>query len=232
MLGWFLMLGVLGVANIGADLSILKAFNPWYAIHTLIHYPAWFLILGAVFLCTTGAEALYSDLGHCGRWNISVAWLFVKVMLILNYLGQGAWILAHPGAVTGSVNPFYAIMPQWFVIIGIVMSAGASIIASQALISGSFTIFSEAMSLGFWPRLRIKYPTTERGQLYIPSVNLFLFIGCVLTVLLFRTSAHMEGAYGLAITVTMLITTVLLAFWLREKGLRSGWHGCSSDFSL
>lgn len=219
MLAWFLMLGVLGVCNIGYYPAILKAFNPWYAVEILTEYPGWFLVLGAVFLCTTGAEALYSDLGHCGRWNISVAWLFVKVMLVLNYLGQGAWILAHRDAVASGVNPFYGIMPQWFVLIGIFMSAGASIIASQALISGSFTIFSEAINLTFWPRLRIKYPSTAKGQLYIPAVNLCLFLGCVATVLIFGTSANMEGAYGLAITITMLMTTVLITVWLRHRNL-------------
>ena len=218
MLLWFLMLGVLGVCNIGLEPSVLRAFNPWYAVKILIDYPGWFLVLGAVFLCTTGAEALYSDLGHCGRWNISIAWLFVKIMLVLNYLGQGAWIMSHhTEAASGSVNPFYAIMPGWFVLIGIIMSAGASIIASQALISGSFTIFSEAVNLNFWPRLKIKYPSTVKGQLYIPSVNLFLFVGCVLTVVIFGSSAHMEGAYGLAITVTMLMTTILIAFWMRQR---------------
>ena len=218
MLLWFLMLGILGVCNIGLEPSILKAFNPWHAVKILIDYPGWFLVLGAVFLCTTGAEALYSDLGHCGRWNISIAWLFVKIMLVLNYLGQGAWIMSHHSeAAAGSVNPFYAIMPGWFVLIGIIMSAGASIIASQALISGSFTIFSEAVNLNFWPRLKIKYPSTVKGQLYIPSVNLFLFVGCVLTVVIFGSSAHMEGAYGLAITVTMLMTTILIAFWMRRR---------------
>lgn len=219
MLAWFLMLGVLGVCNIGLSPAILKAFNPWYAVKILVDYPGWFLVLGAVFLCTTGAEALYSDLGHCGRWNISLAWLFVKVMLILNYLGQGAWIIANPSLAAGDTNPFYAIMPGWFVLIGIIMSAGASIIASQALISGSFTIFSEAINLNFWPRLKIKYPSTVKGQLYIPSVNLCLFIGCVLTVLIFGSSAHMEGAYGLAITITMLMTTILIAFWMRQRNL-------------
>lgn len=214
MLAWFLMLGVLGVCNIGWFPGIMKAFNPWYAVRILIDYPGWFLVLGAVFLCTTGAEALYSDLGHCGRWNISAAWIFVKVMLVLNYLGQGAWILAHPDAVASGVNPFYGIMPGWFVLVGIFMSAGASIIASQALISGSFTIFSEAINLNFWPRLRIKYPSTAKGQLYIPAVNTCLFLGCAATVLIFRSSANMEGAYGLAITVTMLMTTVLLTFWM------------------
>lgn len=219
MLAWFLMLGVLGVCSISLYPPILKAFNPWYAVKILVDYPGWFLVLGAVFLCTTGAEALYSDLGHCGRWNISAAWLFVKIMLIINYLGQGAWIITHPELAAGDINPFYAIMPGWFVLIGIIMSAGASIIASQALISGSFTIFSEAINLHFWPRLKIKYPSTVKGQLYIPSVNLCLFIGCVLTVLIFGSSANMEGAYGLAITITMLMTTVLIAVWMRQHSI-------------
>ena len=217
MLLWFLMLGALGCMNIGAHAAIMKAFNPWYAVHLLIHYPGWFLILGAVFLCTTGAEALYSDLGHCGRKNITVSWIFVKIMLILNYLGQGAWLIAHPGS--SDSNPFYDIMPRDMLIVGIIMSTGAAIIASQALISGSFTIFSEAISLNFWPRLRIKYPSTVKGQLYIPVINLMLCIGCIITVLMFRTSAHMEAAYGLAITVTMLMTTVLLSFYLHVKGV-------------
>ena len=219
MLGWFLMLGVLGAISLSCFPAIFKAFNPVYAIRLLVDYPGWFLVLGAVFLCTTGAEALYSDLGHCGRKNISVSWIFVKVMLILNYLGQGAWIIANPGVTGQDVNPFYAIMPSWFLPAGIIMSTGAAIIASQALISGSFTIFSEAINLNFWPRLRIKYPTMVKGQLYIPSVNWFLMGGCVLTVLLFRTSSAMEAAYGLAITVTMLMTTCLLCFYMEHKGV-------------
>lgn len=219
MLAWFLMLGVLGSIQIPACWAILEAFNPWHAVNLLIHYPGWFLILGAVFLCTTGAEALYSDLGHCGRRNITISWIFVKIMLILNYLGQGAWIISRGSGYDHSVNPFYAVMPEWFLPAGILMSTGAAIIASQALLSGSFTIFSEAMSLDFWPRLRIKYPSTVKGQLYIPLINWFLYIGCLVTVLLFRTSSHMEAAYGLAITVTMLMTTVLLALYLHHKGV-------------
>ena len=219
MLAWFLMLGILGTVALTSAPAVLKAFNPVYAVRLLIHYPGWFLILGAVFLCTTGAEALYSDLGHCGRLNISVSWIFVKLMLILNYLGQGAYIITHPGIWASDTNPFYAIMPQAFLPVGIIMSTGAAIIASQALISGSFTIFSEAINLDFWPRLRIAYPTVLKGQLYIPSTNLFLFLGCIITVLLFRTSSAMEAAYGLAITVTMLMTTVLLSFYLRHRGL-------------
>ncbi len=223
MLCWFLMLGALGVASLGCFPAILKAFNPLYAVRLLVDYPGWFLVLGAVFLCTTGAEALYSDLGHCGRKNISVSWIFVKVMLILNYLGQGAWLVANRGVAGADLNPFYAIMPQWMLPLGIVMSTGAAIIASQALISGSFTIFSEAINLNFWPRLRIKYPTVVKGQLYIPSVNWFLMGGCILTVLLFRTSSAMEAAYGLAITVTMLMTTCLLCFYMGHKGVSRIW---------
>ena len=216
MLAWFLMLGVLGACNIHYAPHILSAFNPWYAIRLLSTYPEWFLILGAVFLCTTGAEALYSDLGHCGRWNISISWIFVKISLIVNYLGQGAWLIGT-GGIKG-VNPFYGIMPAWFMPIGVAMSAGAAIIASQALLSGSFTIFSEAINLDFWPKLRIKYPSNEKGQLYIPAINWTLLAGCLLTVFLFRDSSHMEAAYGLAITITMLMTTVLLAIYLRHKG--------------
>lgn len=219
MFAWFLMLGILGVCHLSDHWGIMRAFNPWYAVRLLVDYPGWFLILGAVFLCTTGAEALYSDLGHCGRLNITYSWLFVKLMLILNYLGQGAWIISQGDALPEGLNPFYGVMPRWFLPAGILISTGAAIIASQALLSGSFTIFSEAMSLDFWPRLRIKYPSTLKGQLYIPLVNCFLFIGCILTVLIFRSSAHMEAAYGLAITITMLMTTMLLALYLRHKGV-------------
>ena len=208
MLAWFLMLGVLGACNIHYAPHILSAFNPWYAIRLLSTYPEWFLILGAVFLCTTGAEALYSDLGHCGRWNISISWIFVKISLIVNYLGQGAWLIGT-GGIKG-VNPFYSIMPAWFMPIGVAMSAGAAIIASQALLSGSFTIFSEAINLDFWPKLRIKYPSNEKGQLYIPAINWTLLAGCLITVFLFRDSSHMEAAYGLAITITMLMTLSLI----------------------
>ncbi|MDE6528280.1 MAG: KUP/HAK/KT family potassium transporter, partial [Muribaculaceae bacterium] len=217
MLAWFLMLGILGCCNIGEYAGIWRAFNPWWAIKLLISYPGWVVVLGAVFLCTTGAEALYSDLGHCGRSNITVSWLFVKAMLILNYLGQGAWIISHPSQAV-NINPFYAVMPGWFTMAGVIMSTGAAIIASQALLSGSFTIFSEAINLDFWPHLKIKYPSTEKGQLYIPSVNWALLAGCLVTVALFRTSAHMEAAYGLAITITMLMTTVLLTLYLRHRG--------------
>jgi KUP system potassium uptake protein len=216
---WFLMLGIMGSIHIAQYLPILKAFNPYYAIELLVSNPNWFLILGAVFLCTTGAEALYSDLGHCGRKNITISWSYVKLTLILNYLGQGAWIISHIGYIGDDVNPFYAIMPPHFLIAGIIMATMAAVIASQALISGSFTIFSEAVNLKFWPQLKIKYPTNVKGQLFIPSVNTFLYIFCILTILIFETSSHMEAAYGLSITITMLMTTLLLAFYLRMRGI-------------
>lgn len=219
MLVWFLSLGALGVVAMLQYPGILRAFNPWYAVRLMFSSPEWFLILGAVFLCTTGAEALYSDLGHCGRKNITFSWFFVKLMLILNYLGQGAWLIAHAGTKASLTNPFYAIIPHSITVVGVILSTGAAIIASQALLSGSFTIFSEAVNLDFWPKLKIKYPTDEKGQLYIPAVNWALLAGCLLTVLLFRDSSHMEAAYGLAITVAMLMTTILLSLWMRSRGM-------------
>ena len=214
MLVWFSMLGVLGAMHVGDYIPILQSFNPLHAIHLLTSNPEWFLILGAVFLCTTGAEALYSDLGHCGINNIRISWAFVKVMLVLNYLGQGAWIIAHVDNLTSDLNPFYAIMPHGMLFFGIIMATLAAIIASQALISGSFTIFSEAMNLKFWPRQKIKYPTDVKGQLYIPFVNMSLFILCVIVILFFQSSERMEAAYGLSITITMLMTTFLLSAYL------------------
>lgn len=215
---WFLMLGVFGAFSIGEYPLIFKAFNPYYAFNLLINYPNWFLVLGAVFLCTTGAEALYSDLGHCGRKNITVSWIYVKAMLIINYMGQGAYLINHIGRLSDNVNPFYAILPGWMLIIGIVMATGAAIIASQALISGCFTIFSEAVHLDFWPMLRIKYPSIVKGQLFIPLVNNVLYLFCMITVIAFKNSGRMEAAYGLAITVTMLCTTLMMSFYLKQHG--------------
>ena len=217
MLVWFLLLGILGMIHVVDYPYIIKAFNPYYAIKLLASSPEWFLILGAVFLCTTGAEALYSDLGHCGRRNITISWIFVKVMLILNYMGQGAYIVSHSTSMHTGINPFYAIMPNWLLIPGVIMATGAAIIASQALISGCFTIFSEAVHLNFWPTMKFKYPSVDKGQIYIPRINNMLYILCIITVLLFQTSAHMEAAYGLSITITMLTTTVMLAVYLKQR---------------
>ncbi|HTI08901.1 MAG TPA: KUP/HAK/KT family potassium transporter [Puia sp.] len=221
---WFSMLAALGSSHLLDDLGIFKALSPHYAIELLTTYPKGFWILGAVFLCTTGAEALYSDLGHCGRGNIRISWIYVKTCLILNYLGQGAWLLAqYRGRVfdTNLGNPFYNIMPAWFVVPGIIIATAAAIIASQALITGSFTLISESMRLNLWPKLRISYPTEERGQSYIPAINFMLFVGCCGITLYFRSSSHMEAAYGLAITLCMLATSILFANYLVSRRTKS-----------
>ena len=217
MLIWFSMLAVLGVASIFTDLSVLKALNPYYAYDLLKSYPKGFWLLGSVFLATTGAEALYSDLGHCGRKNIRVAWIFVKTALVLNYFGQGAWLLSMLGKTLNGLNPFYSIMPSWFVPVGIAIATAATIVASQALISGSFTLINEAIRLNLWPKVRIKYPTIVRGQLYIPTINWMLCTGCIAVVLYFKDSSNMEAAYGLSIIVTMIMTTALLINYLAMK---------------
>lgn len=216
MLIWFSMLAILGISHIIDFPAVFKAFNPVYGIKLLVDYPGGFLLLGAVFLCTTGAEALYSDLGHCGLHNIRISWIFVKTALILNYLGQGAWLLHNPEALSSGINPFFGIMPVWFLLPGIIIATIAAIIASQALISGSYTILSEAISLNFWPRVKITYPAVYRGQMYIAMINWFLFFACCFVILYFRESSNMEAAYGLAITITMLMTTLLMIFYLMK----------------
>lgn len=226
---WFTMLAVLGVYHIFDDLSIFKALSPYYALQFLINYPHGFWLLSAVFLCTTGAEALYSDLGHCGRGNIRASWVYVKSCLLLNYFGQGASLLAHHQnlRITPEVkaqlgiNAFFDLMPHWFIIPGVIIATTAAIIASQAMITGSFTLIGEAMRLNLWPKLKVRYPSEEKGQLFIPSLNFMLFIGCAFVVLYFRQSSRMEAAYGLAIIVTMLVTTILFANYLVSRRVNS-----------
>lgn len=217
MLMWFLMLGILGISQLTGSLHVFKALNPYYAIDLLVNYPKGFWILGAVFLCTTGAEALYSDLGHCGRKNIQVSWVFVKTCLVLNYFGQGAWLLQKIDQPLGDANPFYTIMPPWFLPFGILIATTAAVVASQALISGSFTLINEAIRLNFGPKLKVVFPTDMRGQLYVPSVNWLLCFGCIGVVLFFKESAAMEGAYGLSIIIAMLMTTTLLTYYMYLK---------------
>lgn len=216
---WFTMMGVLGILFIAQDPTVIKALNPYYAIKLLTTNPNALIILGAVFLCTTGAEALYSDLGHCGRLNIQVSWIYVKSCLVLNYLGQAVWLLQHNGRVMNLNlhNPFYEIMPPWFLLYGIGIATVAAIIASQALISGSFTLIAEAVRLNLWPKVKINYPSEQKGQLYVPSVNWLLCAGCIGVVMLFRHSDRMEAAYGLSITVAMLMTTILVSKFLKKK---------------
>jgi KUP system potassium uptake protein len=218
MVIWFSTLGTLGVSKIVLHPGILKAVNPEYALRFLTEYPGGFILLGAVFLATTGAEALYADLGHCGRNNIRVSWIFVKTALLLNYFGQGAWVMMNldKGPL---MNPFFEIMPKWFLMPGIILATAAAIIASQAIISGSFTIVSEAIMLNFWPRLKVLHPTMVKGQVYLPFVNLFLWIACSMVVVTFHESSNMNAAYGLAITITELMTTCLLSYYLLQKGV-------------
>lgn len=231
MMIWFTMLAVLGCYHLLDDFSIFKALNPYYALNFLITYPHGFWLLGAVFLCTTGAEALYSDLGHCGRGNIRFSWIYVKICLLLNYFGQGASLLAHHQnlLVTKEVklrlgiNAFYDLMPDWFIIPGVIIATAAAIIASQAMITGSFTLIGEAMRLNLWPKLKVRYPSEEKGQLFIPSINFLLFAGCVFVVLHFRESSKMEAAYGLAIVVTMLATTILFSNYLVSRRVKPLW---------
>jgi KUP system potassium uptake protein len=225
MLMWFLMLGVLGISQIVNLPQVLQAVNPAYAVNLLIEYPSALLLLAAVFLATTGVEALYSDLGHCGIKNIRISWVFVKTMLMLTYFGQGAWALSHPD-IAKSVNPFFGIMPSWFLAPGIVLATLAAIIASQALISGSFTLVSEAISLNFWPKFKINYPSVVKGQVYIPLVNSFLWIGCIFVVIFFGNSDKMGAAYGLSITITMIMTNLLQWWWLPS----TGWGNVSRIF--
>ena len=181
---WFIMLAALGSIHLGDNWEMLKAFNPYYGIELLIRYEHGFYILGGVFLCTTGAEALYSDLGHCGKWNIRNSWVFVKTCLILNYLGQGAWLLSHYNGktitaemISSGFNPFYGVMPDWFLYFGIAIATAAAIIASQALISGSFTLISEAIRLNLWPKASHKISHRGEGSTIYSGYKLSFMCG-------------------------------------------------------
>lgn len=211
---WFGMLFIVGGSEILHYPDVIKAISPHYGYELLVHYPQGFWLLGAVFLCTTGAEALYSDLGHCGIKNIRITWVFVKISLLVNYIGQAAWVMHTKLNVLNGVNPFFEMMPHWFLLSGILIATAATIIASQALISGSYTLISEAMNLNFWPRVIVRQPSDIKGQIYIPSINTILWVGCMLMILYFQTSSHMEAAYGFSITIAMMMTTVLLNSYL------------------
>lgn len=214
---WFTMMGVLGLSNVIQNPKVLEAINPYYAYQLIVTSPSALGILAAVFLCTTGAEALYSDLGHCGKSNIRISWIYVKSCLILNYLGQGVFLLGLQNELLDGRNPFYMIMPDWFLVAGISLATTAAIIASQAVISGSFTMISEAVRLNIWPKVKINYPTEQKGQLYVPSINWLLWAGCIMVVLYFQRSENMEAAYGLSITIAMLMTTILMTVYLSKK---------------
>jgi KUP system potassium uptake protein len=219
MFVWFTFIAVIGALSLSTDFSVLQALNPIWVYRFLSEYPGGFWLLGAVFLCTTGAEALYSDMGHVGRDNIRFSWIYVKICLILSYAGQTAWLMQHVGGHIEGTTPFYAIVPRAILPLGIAIATAAAIIASQALISGAFTLIGEAMRLNFWYRQKINYPTDFKGQLYIPQINWLLFAGCVGVVLYFHESKYMEAAYGLSVTLTMMMTTLLLFVYLRLRKL-------------
>ncbi|MCL7987661.1 KUP/HAK/KT family potassium transporter [Sphingobacterium sp. lm-10] len=223
MMIWFVVIGTLGILHVDEAPYVLKALNPWYAVQTIMQHPRSLFIFGAIFLCTTGAEALYSDMGHCGKSNIRISWIFVKSMLLLNYLGQGAWLLTHQGDKLGDLNPFFGIMPEWFVVPGIVIATIAAIVASQAMISGAYTLISEAVRLNIWPKVAIRYPSDHKGQLYVPSINLILYLGCILIIAVFRKSSNMEAAYGLAINLTFITTTALMCYYMVRKRVPKIW---------
>jgi KUP system potassium uptake protein len=215
MLMWFITIGIFGSIHLVQNPMVLKAINPIYAWDLLTNHKAGFWILGAVFLCTTGAEAMYSDLGHCGKANIRLGWWFVFLCLMLNYFGQAAWLLTKTGETLNGTIPFYAIVPEPLLNVSIVLATMAAIIASQALISGTFTLVNEAMKLKLWPSTQVRYPSQVKGQIYLPAINWMLLAGTILVVVIFRKSDNMEGAYGLAITVDMLMTTTLLVYYFR-----------------
>lgn len=226
---WFSFLGIMGVINMAGDWSIIQAINPVYAIKLLFspYNKAGIFILGSIFLATTGAEALYSDVGHVGKKNIIGSWPFVFVCLSLNYFGQGVWILNNSNfrpADGGVLNPFYEMIPINIRLFAIILATIAAVIASQALITGSFTLVAEASGLKFLPRMNINYPSTEKGQIYIPSINKGICVATIAIVLYFQTSAHMEAAYGLSITISMLATTILLYEWLVIKKINPLWN--------
>lgn len=216
---WFSMLLVLGVLQLLGDISIFSAVNPVYAFYFLIEHPMGIFILGAVFLCCTGGEALYSDMGHCGKGNIRVSWIYVKTCLLINYFGQGAWLMQHVGETLDptKVNPFYSIMPNGFLITGIIIASLAAIIASQAMITGSYTLISEAIKLNLWPKVKVNYPSNVKGQIYVPSINWILAVGCIAVLFYFKESSNMEAAYGLAINLSFLMTTILFTNFLILK---------------
>ena len=220
---WFSMIFIIGASYVFKNPEIFKILNPYYGYELLVKYPKGFWLLGAVFLATTGAEALYSDLGHCGVKNIRITWAFVKLSLMFNYLGQAAWVMEYKSenlvtnATLHGLNPFFEMVPHWFLLPSIIIATAATIIASQALISGSFTLVSEAMNLNFWPRVTVRQPSDIKGQIYIPSVNSILWFGCVLMMLYFKTSIAMQAAYGFSITIAMMMTTILLNYYLKFR---------------
>lgn len=223
MFGWFTFIGVIGFMAINGQWQILKALNPSYAFYLLKEYPGGFWLLGGIFLCTTGAEALYSDMGHVGRNNIRWSWVYIKLCLVLSYAGQTAWLVSHQGETLGNISPFYSTVPSGIYIFAVIMATLATVIASQALISGCFTLVNEGIRLNIWPRHRVDFPSDIKGQIYIPFINWFLMLACVGMVLYFEKSTNMEAAFGLSVTLTMLVTSFLVVAYLHTKRTAMAW---------
>lgn len=223
MLVWFSFIGIIGILGIDGNWQILKALNPAYAFNLIKDYPEGFWMLGGIFLCSTGAEALYSDMGHVGRNNIRWSWMYIKVCLVLSYSGQTAWLVAHQGEIMGNISPFYSTIPVNIYIFTVGIATLATIIASQALISGCFTLVNEGIRLNIWPRHKVFFPSHIKGQIYIPFANWFLMIACVGMVLYFKKSTNMEAAFGLSVTLTMLVTTFLMLMYLLIKRVPMVW---------
>ena len=223
MIIWFSFIGILGAFAIGGNWGVLKAINPYYAYKMLVVEPGGFWLLGSIFLCTTGAEALYSDMGHCGRNNIRISWIFIKITLVLSYAGQTAWLLNHVGETIGAISPFYHTVPQSIYWFALGIATLATIIASQALISGCFTLINEAIRLDIWPRHLVLFPGNIKGQLYIPFINWTLMFGCIGMVLYFKESTKMEAAFGLSVTLTMIMSTILIFFYLKMRRFSFIW---------
>jgi KUP system potassium uptake protein len=218
MVVWFLILAIMGLSQLIRHPDILRAINPEFAFRFLKEYPGGFIMLGAVFLCTTGAEAIYAELGRSGRPNIRISWTFIKITLILSYFGQGAWLMMNINQDV-YLNPFFEMMPKWFLVPGIIMATAAAIVASQAIITGSYTLLSEAVSLNFWPKVRILHPSFHREEVYLPFVNWFLWVSCTFTVIFFKESVNMTAAYGLSINIAEIMITLLLFYYLFQKGV-------------
>lgn len=232
MLIWFAFLACFGISNLVNEPSVLTALSPVYGLQLLFspENKVGVFILGSVFLATTGAEALYSDMGHVGRRSIYVTWPLVATALVINYMGQGAFLIHNLGKfghTSIAYNPFYQMLPHHVYLFGVVIATLAAIIASQALITGSFTLVEEAIGLKLLPRLMVKHPSLSRGQIYITPINWLLCLITTAILFYFQTSAHMEAAYGLAITATMLMTTILLYMYLKNS-----WHRLWADLFL
>ncbi|MGZ8557647.1 MAG: KUP/HAK/KT family potassium transporter [Chitinophagaceae bacterium] len=221
MFVWFSFIGIIGLMSINGNWEILKALNPSYAFNLLKEYPGGFWLLGGIFLCSTGAEALYSDMGHVGRNNIRWSWMYIKICLVFSYAGQTAWLVAHQGELLGNISPFYSTVPASIYIYAVILATLATIIASQALISGCFTLVNEGIRLNIWPRHKVIFPGAIKGQLYIPLINWFLMLACIGMVLYFEKSTNMEAAFGLSVTLTMLVTSFLVIMYLHIK--RVAW---------